>query len=138
MQLQGPSLELSSLSLLRRGAGRSGFAFEKSLKARVGVDGWRVVLHQATCIRSRAIIAVLLTAKHAKEAQLLARWWAVCVIRRESRPGEFHPEALAEPDVTLSRHPAPIKEPLRNNVQGANSSGLRRETASTQSRARRT
>ena len=57
---------------------------------------------------------------------------------RESRPGEFHPEALAEPDVTLSRHPAPIKEPLRNNAQGANSSELRRETASTQSRARRT
>ena len=32
---------------------------------------------------------------------------------RVSRPGEFHPEALAEPDRTLSRHPAPIKEPLR-------------------------
>ena len=30
---------------------------------------------------------------------------------RESRPGEFHPEALAEPDRTLSRHPAPIMEP---------------------------
>ena len=29
----------------------------------------------------------------------------------ESRPGEFHPEALAEPDRTLSRHPAPIMEP---------------------------
>jgi len=34
-------------------------------------------------------------------------------ILRVSRPGEFHPEALAEPDRTLSRHPAPIKEPLR-------------------------
>jgi hypothetical protein len=30
---------------------------------------------------------------------------------QESRPGEFHPEALAEPDMTLSRHPAPIMEP---------------------------
>ncbi len=30
---------------------------------------------------------------------------------RESRPEEFHPEALAEPDRTLSRHPAPIMEP---------------------------
>src|SRR6266516_3607346 len=30
---------------------------------------------------------------------------------RESRLGEFHPEALAEPDRTLSRHPAPIMEP---------------------------
>ena len=29
-----------------------------------------------------------------------------------SRPGEFHPQPLAEPDVTLSRHPAPITQPL--------------------------
>ena len=28
---------------------------------------------------------------------------------RESSPGELHPEALAEPDVNLSAHPAPIK-----------------------------
>jgi hypothetical protein len=56
---------------------------------------------------------------------------------RVSRPGEFHPEALAEPDVTLSRHPAPIKEPLRKTTQCANSSGLRRETAATHRRARR-
>jgi hypothetical protein len=33
------------------------------------------------------------------------------VCGRESRPEEFHPEALAEPDRTLSRHPAPIMEP---------------------------
>jgi hypothetical protein len=30
--------------------------------------------------------------------------------------------------MTLSRHPAPIKEPLRKTAQCANSSGLRRET----------
>jgi hypothetical protein len=30
---------------------------------------------------------------------------------RESRPGKFHPEALVEPDRTLSRHQAPIMEP---------------------------
>jgi hypothetical protein len=29
-----------------------------------------------------------------------------------SRPREFHPQPLAEPDVTLSRHPAPIIEPI--------------------------
>jgi hypothetical protein len=55
----------------------------------------------------------------------------------ESRPGEFHPEALAEPYVTLSRHTAPIKEPPRIMVQCANSSGERRETAAIDCRARR-
>src|SRR5450631_2219222 len=29
-------------------------------------------------------------------------------IGRESRPGEFHPEALSDPYVTLSRHTAPV------------------------------
>src|SRR5712691_4596418 len=38
-----------------------------------------------------------------QEAMFSDRW--------ESRPREFHPEALAEPDRTLSRHPAPIMEP---------------------------
>ena len=55
---------------------------------------------------------------------------------RESRPGEFHPEALAEPYVTLSRHTAPIKEPPRILVQCANRCGERRETVATQSLAR--
>jgi hypothetical protein len=55
---------------------------------------------------------------------------------RESRPGEFHPEALAEPYVTLSRHTAPIKEPPRIMVQCANSCGERRDTAATHRRAR--
>ncbi len=52
---------------------------------------------------------------------------------RESRPEEFHPEALAEPDRTLSRHPAPIMEPryvptaseqttLDSDVRGSRSS----------------
>ena len=57
---------------------------------------------------------------------------------RESRPGEFHPEALAEPYVTLSRHTAPIKEPPRIVAQGANRCGERRETAATHRLARRT
>jgi hypothetical protein len=29
----------------------------------------------------------------------------------ESSPGEFHPEALEEPDVSVSAHPAPISQP---------------------------
>jgi len=29
-----------------------------------------------------------------------------------SRPGEFHPQPLAEPDVNVSAHPAPIIQPL--------------------------
>src|SRR3984893_845277 len=29
-----------------------------------------------------------------------------CVLPWPSRPGEFHPEPLTDPDVTLSRHPA--------------------------------
>jgi len=28
-----------------------------------------------------------------------------------SSPGESHPQALSEPDVTVSRHPAPIIQP---------------------------
>ena len=32
---------------------------------------------------------------------------------RVSSPGEFHPEALAEPDVNVSVHPAPIIQPGR-------------------------
>src|SRR5207244_7081108 len=37
---------------------------------------------------------------------------------RLSSPGESHPEALAEPDVNLSAHPAPIKQTCRS-YQGA-------------------
>ena len=33
---------------------------------------------------------------------------------RLSSPGESHPEPLAEPDVNLSAHPAPIKQTLRS------------------------
>ena len=31
--------------------------------------------------------------------------------KQASGAGEFHPRALSEPDVTLSRHPAPIVRP---------------------------
>ena len=44
-----------------------------------------------------------------------------CADVRVSRPWEFHPRPLAEPDVSLSTHPAPIIQPLANipasNVQ---------------------
>ena len=55
---------------------------------------------------------------------------------RESRPGDFHPEALAEPYVTLSRHTAPIKEPPRILAQCANRCGERRDTVATPRLAR--
>ena len=32
-------------------------------------------------------------------------------INESSSPGEFHPQALTEPDVTVSRHPALIDQP---------------------------
>ncbi len=31
---------------------------------------------------------------------------------RVSRPEEFHPQPIAEPDVNLSAHPAPIIQPI--------------------------
>jgi hypothetical protein len=47
---------------------------------------------------------------------------------RVSRRGESHPPALAEPDVTVSRHPAPIVQPSGRapKRQWANRSGCRR------------
>jgi hypothetical protein len=32
--------------------------------------------------------------------------------KESSRPGESHPQALTDPDVTVSRHPAPIVQPF--------------------------
>ena len=37
--------------------------------------------------------------------------FAVDLHEQASGAGEFHPRALSEPDVTLSRHPAPIVRP---------------------------
>ncbi len=39
-----------------------------------------------------------------------------------SSPGEFHPEALVEPDVNVSVHPAPIIQPQTNGFVLAMSS----------------
>ena len=44
---------------------------------------------------SRAVVAESLIVKH----------------QRLSSPGELHPEALADPDVNVSAHPAPIIQP---------------------------
>ncbi len=44
-------------------------------------------------------------------AQLCSVFAACHRLRGESSPGEFHPKALAKPEVTLSSHPAPITQP---------------------------
>jgi hypothetical protein len=55
-----------------------------------------------------------------------------------SRPGESHPEALAELYVSLSTHTAPITEPRRTPIcQWANSCGSRREMRAIHRVARR-
>ena len=36
--------------------------------------------------------------------------------QQSSSPGESHPQALPEPDVTVSRHPAPIIQPTANGL----------------------
>src|SRR5271157_1427556 len=55
-----------------------------------------------------------------------------------SRPGESHPEALAELYVSLSTHTAPIMEPRRTPIcQWANNAGERREMRAIQCVARR-
>jgi hypothetical protein len=38
-----------------------------------------------------------------RKRRLAVKMWRS---RRPSRPGEFHPEPLTDPDLTLSRHPA--------------------------------
>jgi len=55
-----------------------------------------------------------------------------------SRAGESHPRALAEPDVRLSPHPAPIVQPYPcRSGQWANRLGLRRAMRASQCRDRR-
>jgi hypothetical protein len=49
---------------------------------------------------------------------------------RGSSPGEFHPEALVEPDVDVSAHPTPIIQPETNGYVLAMSSSLFRLTQS--------
>ena len=57
---------------------------------------------------------------------------------RVSRPGEFHPEPLSEPDLNVSAHTAPAMEPRRTAiVQWANNFGARREIRAIQCAARR-
>ena len=55
-----------------------------------------------------------------------------------SSRGESHPPALAEPDVNLSAHPAPIAQPSGGtSFQCANSRGARLATLANHSLARR-
>ena len=37
--------------------------------------------------------------------------YAIDEVEESSSPGEFHPQALTDPDVTVSRHPALIVQP---------------------------
>ena len=55
-----------------------------------------------------------------------------------SGPGEFHPQSLAEPDMSLSTHPAPIVQPsgMIPNRQCAKIVGSRCAIRASQSRAR--
>ena len=50
-----------------------------------------------------------------------------------SSPEEFHPEALADPYVTVSRHTAPIIQPEK--VQQVSSAGIGQDDVSPPSRA---
>ena len=43
--------------------------------------------------------------------------------RKLSSPGESHPQALPEPDVNLSAHPAPIVQPMPQRLQCGNKAG---------------
>ena len=51
--------------------------------------------------------------------------WATTTADRASSRGEFHPPALSEPDVTVSRHPAPTGRPRSGGAscQWANRAG---------------
>lgn len=48
------------------------FAFEESCERGVGVDRWRVILHEATGVRSGSVVAVEVAAEHAEHGHLLA------------------------------------------------------------------
>ena len=63
---------------------------------------------------------------------------AAHIDREESRRGESHPPALAEPDLNVSAHPAPIVQPHGRTPkrQWANSPGWRRATSARNLRAR--
>jgi putative glutathione S-transferase len=37
-------------------------------------------------------------------------------LEESSRPGEFHPQALTDPDLSLSAHPAPTVQPVRDGA----------------------
>ena len=71
-------------------------------------------------------------------AMALADNWPVAAVLMESRRGESHPPALAEPDMSLSAHPAPIAQPSgrKPNRQCAKRLGSRRATFATTSIAR--
>ena len=52
--------------------------------------------------------------------------WMLYMVIGLSRPGELHPQPLAEPDVNVSAHPAPIIQPfgIYPAFQCTNASGI--------------
>ena len=42
-----------------------------------------------------------------------------CKSLKSSRPGESHPQPLTDPDVNLSIHPAPIVQPMVENLSAS-------------------
>ncbi|CAM2184658.1 hypothetical protein PSAC2689_50396 [Paraburkholderia sacchari] len=49
-----------------------------------------------------------------------------CAYYEVSRPGELHPESLAEPNVNLSTHSAPVIQPIpRRHASGQTTRGGR-------------
>src|SRR3984893_2917982 len=93
------------------------------------IDEARLVGMECESIPSKAL------AQYAKDPlgieEVLERHYGV------SRPGELHPQALAEPDVKVSLHTAPIVRPRPlSSPQCANSPGCRRAMRSSQCTAR--
>src|SRR5260370_31280684 len=54
----------------------------------------------------RGIFAAHRFGRYQSEADIHNRVASTSSSRLPSRPGEFHPEPLTDPDLTLSRHPA--------------------------------
>ena len=48
----------------------------------------------------------------------------LCYALAVSSPGESHPQALTEPDVNLSIHPAPIIQPLEQSPSSSEQTSL--------------
>jgi hypothetical protein len=57
--------------------------------------------------------------KRAVSREAIRQW-----IEKSSGPGEFHPQALTDPDVSVSTHPAPTVQPLPDTAMANVQKGL--------------